>query len=262
MVRSTLVAYKLLEAVYRSAEFEECDLVYLLIAEGNNQVEQILKGRAIFPPFTKFSTFHVYQLKSRSSYKSSINMINQEYAPDLTLSGSYREMLSFFDSSNAKQSNDYNTHRRTLIVRDRDKVLAYAHLIDTKFCKQNVVIDMPLHLKIGIGTMRLLTNIFSLGRFPWIDESIDMISVESFDFQKSDRGKSAFLNLLNFASNMVFQMGYHFLSIAVDERDPADAQIKSLPHYLFKSNLFIHCKENKVDLVQNINCTKMNFAIV
>jgi hypothetical protein len=205
----SLLAYKLVKEMHRQLLQAGADLLVCTAAEGNASVFPFFDGRAGIPPFRRVNTFHVYQMLPR---KGNIAGLITSAKEDLQAF-----FQTFYRRFHFHPCMHISEDEKRLVVKNEQVILAAITLYDPSNMKQNVVMDYPFSLQLTLGLLRRLKKILPLPPLPAKGQALRLLYVRQFGFLP--KAKEAFLQLLQDARAYAFQHQYHFLTVAVDERD-------------------------------------------
>jgi hypothetical protein len=121
---------------------------------------------------------------------------------------------------------------------------------DPSSFKQNVVIKMPMALKIVVNTLKFGGRLFRFFDFPNVGQPLRMMYVRNIAFTG---GHEAGLRLLlQKIRYLAFQKRYSFVCIGIHEKDPLRFLVRGLPKFTFVSRGFVTSLNDDRDNVARI----------
>jgi hypothetical protein len=222
----SFLAFKLVREMHRELLLAGADLLICTAAEGNEAVLPFFNGRAGIPPFRKINTFDVFQLlPKKGPIDDSLSTSGENIQ---SFFRQFYQRFHFYPCIQQCQTEE------VLAIRQDEEVLAAISLFDPSAHKQNVLVDYTFPLHLTLGLLRGLQKLFPLPPLPVKGESLRLLYVKQFGFLP--KGKTAFLQLLQQARARAYRKQYHFLTMAVDERDVELRNlIKPLSRFAFRS---------------------------
>lgn len=239
----SFLAYRLVKEMHRQLCLAGADLLVCTAAEGNDSVFSFFEGRAGIPPFRKINTFHVYQLMPRKgAFSGAVQSCNE----DVHLF--FQDFCQRFHFYPIMQSHEAE---KILWAKGGAELLAAISLFDPGSIKQNVVMGYPFSLQLAIGLLRQLKRLFPLPPLPVKGEALRLLYVKQFGFLPGS--KDVFLQLLQQARAYAFAKQYHFVTMAVDERDDElRSLVKPLSRFSFRSISLVTSLSGNQNLLTNV----------
>jgi predicted N-acetyltransferase YhbS len=245
-IRGGSCAFLLMKAVHDYAAQHESDLYLCVVAEGNDAVPSLLVGRATLPPFQPLGKFLVYSmLPKRRPLKRST------YDVDRLSENDVPAVCAFINERNASllfspllQPRDFHANEAqyeensiTLVARANGDIVATLTAIDTGNVKANVVIDMPLHLKVLTATLRSFGKIVPVVHLPKVGEAMRILYLRNAAVTPGyERALGVLISAIR---NWAFTERYSFVTIGLHERDPRRRVLNRIPRFLFVSQAFV-----------------------
>ncbi len=248
--RGSFLAFRLMAELYKYLLTETPDLVLCLTARGNHEVETLLEGRLGLPGFCHVGHFKVYEMlpsprrKTNATYRVAKVEENDLGQVCLLLNEYYK---------NYQVAPVIEPHHLTSTVigavYQKGEMIGAICLTDTDQDRQNVVMAIPIGIKLALSCLRFASLFFPLGKFPGVGDPIRMLYIKYIGFREGH--DKAFDLLIQFARNVAYQQHYAFLTIGLYERDKLMERFKKYPKFSFTSNLFaLDLKRN--DLLRSI----------
>lgn len=245
------VAFRLVHQMYSALKGMGADLLFCTAAEGNNLVKPFFSGKAEIPPFRKLSCFRVYQILPREYGKE------EEARSLFTLS----ELTAFYDSFNERYTlfpRTQNLHACEHFVMKRDgKIIAAVSTADTSAFKQNVLMSYSPTVGFLLGALKVLRPILRMSRLPEKGAAVRVLYVRCW--ATSDESGDALRTLIRQAGSYAYGKGYHFLSMAVDEKDAWTVRLmKGFRSFVFYSNGLLTSLQHQTELLDRL-CQGMSY---
>jgi hypothetical protein len=239
----TLLAYRIVNAMYQELKKRNADLLFCTAAEGNYEVMPLFDGRAGIPLFKKMTSFSVSQLLPKKSTK----FPTVEDHDETIIAGFYKKFYcryNFYPEINLDGCKHF-------VTRENELIKASVSVFDSKSLKQNVVIDYPPSVAITLFLLKKLSLLISLPPLPEKKLPLRILYVKHFGF--TDEDGSALIDLLNQVRHFAFENNYHFVSIAVDERDKKLIQLlKPYSRFVFHSSALLASMQNNEELIDQL----------
>jgi acetolactate synthase small subunit len=139
----------------------------------------------------------------------------------------------------------------TLLYKKEGSIAAALSLFDPSGLKQSVVVGMPRTTTIALTTLRILKPIWSLPALPKKGTPLKLLYVRYFGYEPGEEG--LFLQLINAARGYAFDQGYHFVTVAIDEKDRhLNTLLKPVSRFQFGSAALITSLQKNTALVESI----------
>ena len=241
------LAYRIVQKMYAELKAGGADLLYCNTVKGNDSVMPFFGGRAGIPEFKNICRFHLYQVLPRRSRGQNTDTTESYNLEELELF--YKNFYSrygFFPDIKQLAS---CTH---FIRKENGKILAALSVADTASFKQNVLISYPVGIGILLGIFRILRPLLSLPRIPQKNLPLNILYVKFYGGAKfSDQ---ALEGLIGQARHFAYENNYHFLSIAVDEKDERmNRLMKKWKLFVFNSNGLLTSLKDQTGLITRIS---------
>jgi hypothetical protein len=238
------VAYRLLRAMQAYLLSITADLLLCTAALGNGSAMPLFKGRAGFHKFKQFTTFSVFQILPK---KAKTLPGYGFYDNSSLLAAFYAEMYKRYVLSPAVFLNGCINFACEI----EQNIKAAVSLYDPTPLKQNVVVDYPLGVAIMLNILKKLKPLLGLGPIPQKNEPLRILYIKHYGFMPGF--ETAFLNLLDRTRNYAFVNNYHFVSIAIDEKDKSLLSIvKPRSRFVFRSAALLASLHSNTSIVESI----------
>jgi GNAT superfamily N-acetyltransferase len=236
------LAVRLISALEDYVRSSGIDLSFSLIADGNSRVMVLSEGRHGTPVVVRLGRFLVDQVIPtpfpRRTSRYSVEEASRNDLPAIAtmLDRRNREQnfappISVVDL--ASQANPAH-FRKTFVVRDQGNLVATLTVEDTQYLRQNVLIGLPLYLRLALGILRIVALPVPGLRIPRMGEPLATLYVR---FIACSAGyEEALRCLLAHARLEAFRGRFTFLSIGLHESDPLHAIVRGLPRVTFVSH--------------------------
>lgn len=236
--RNGLVAARLLQALYQHLKSQGADLCYCTIAEGNDKVLPLFKGRLGVPPFLSMGNFSVFQILPAARKASLDGQYNFQIdqAEEAALCTFFNESFQQYQLAPFLEQEDIS--KTINLTADQDgEIVAAISLLDSGVYKQYVVIDMSLMLKLLVQVSKITTKVLGIFRLPSIGEPIRTLHVRYVACKPGH--EFALKQLLQQARNMAWKEGFHFLSVGFHEQDSLRKVCKGIAKITFNSQALV-----------------------
>jgi len=258
--RNKKVATMLTHEMNKYLHAQNADWLLTIVADGNNRVMPLIKGKAGIINDHSESTFIILQLfAKKNKRKENYNISNR--GSETTVIEMYKEFYSRYVLHPVVSSAILKscTH---IVAYKNDKPIAAISLYDPIEIKQNVVTGMPWYLEISIWCMRILKSLLSLPSLPHKGQPIKILYVKAFSFLPGH--EDAFISLIQHARSVAYQKNYTFLSLTIHEKDHLKKHLKKLPGFAFKSKGMICSLKNNISALNKIKSGNVleDFSIV
>ncbi|MDX1471974.1 MAG: GNAT family N-acetyltransferase [Flavobacteriaceae bacterium] len=224
--RNQGIGLQLTNEVVKYLDSKEADLAFLNVSHGNKRPFVFFSNRGTYPDFQNIGTFTTFQyLGSKRGPSKSIALKKADKAtPEILdfLNGFYSNynLATVITEEKLANSDIY-------ILKRNNSLEAVLVLIDTMKMKQNVVLKMPLHLKLAVGLINFFGGLFKLSKLPEENDPISMLYIQYLGLKSFD--KQLISNLISFAKQCAYKKSYSFVSITAHENDP---MLKALPKFI------------------------------
>ena len=238
------IAYRLIKAMLEEVRKTGVDIFLCTAAEDNSSVFSFFKGRAGLPAFQAAGMFNVFQL------------LPKKCAPHANVTSVRGERLTVLYN---KWFSRYSFHPdidledcHNICFIENGKITAAVSLFDPSSLKQNVIIDYPPSIGIALGVLRAFKKIINLPSLPRKGEELRLLYVKYFGFEPGR--EQDLIHLFTAARNFAFKEKYHFLTIAIDEKDQlANNIIKPMSSFNFRSHLMVTSLEKDHAILDTIS---------
>jgi len=221
---------------------EGADILFCTAAGGNEKVKPLFDGRASLPKFESAGAFRVFQIIPLARRMKPVKFEISETAMNDEVTDLYNRFHKRYQYCPAV-TRENNHGNRIIVARENHKVLASLILVDMGFAKQNVLMGLPLSLKIIIFLLRFINRVVPLFNVPAINEPVRILYIRAFAYMEG-RG-DAFDGLIRHAGNLAYRGKYHYLAVGIHERDSIAQYFVKYLHFTFHSLGFImSVKEN------------------
>lgn len=233
--RSSFAAYRLIRHVDELIKNKEINYTFLLSAKGNKAVNNLFIGRAGITGTIKVADFEVYQfLPKKNPPKSDSTIIPYQ--------GSYeKEIIDLLNKYNKGfQFGNYLTPKKNFegdqawIAMNNGKAVAFLSVIDMEPYKQNVVLNIPLHIKVPLY---LLSSFMPFFKIPKVNQSIKLLYIQNLAY--AENHLSEVLELIKKARHYTYLKEKTFLTYGLDKRNPLSKNLKPLASAHFESEGFV-----------------------
>ena len=236
----TRVLPRLLHAAGEYAQVHDVELVWCVVAAGNERVAPLLGGRSGLPPFVPAGRFVVDELvnigvmrAARSAY-----VIDEASACDTealdVLRDSFHRVRELAPASSADAPD--GTIAR-LAARHGSRIVAALDLFDPDRLKHNVLLGAPLSTRLLLNVLRPVSNAFGGPRLPRIGEAARLAYIRRFACEAGHT--AAFAALVTRARAIAANHGFTFTAIGLHERDPLRSALAWMPRFSFSSFSYV-----------------------
>ena len=238
------LALRLISAVENYLRVQGVDLVFNLVADGNQRVMVLAEGRHGTPVQVMLGRFFVDQLLPspfrRRSERYRVEQARGEDLPEIAAmldrSGRERNFAPPVTAADLKErvaSPASGSFRKMMVVRDAGRVVATLTVEDTQSLRQNVLIGLPMSLRFALGVLRALALPVPGLKIPRIGAPLAILYVR---FLACAEGHEAALrSLIAEARVEAFRRRSTFLSVGLHERDPLRFVVAGIPRFSFTS---------------------------
>ena len=255
------VVLRLMQTLFDYTLRQDVDLYFCVIASGNERTFSLLQGRFGIPKFEPVGKFVVYEIlpspirTSKKFYEIAeadeddidevcalVNEYNKSYqfAPLVTEG----ELHSFTDSAASESP------MRMFIARNDGMIRATVCSFDADHVKKNVVISMPVILRLAVNALQFSNKIVPFFAVPTIGKAVRMFYLRNVAFQHGYQ--DALRMLLQTVRNEAFHQKYSFVAIGIHERDPLKFLVRGLLRFTFVSHGFAASLRNDRDSLAKI----------
>lgn len=233
--RSSLVAFRLVRYIDNLIKSKGINYTFILSAKGNKAVNNLFKGRAGTTGTIKVADFDVFQfLPKKKPPKTELKIIPYEERYE-------NEIIELLNNYNREfQFGNYIKHKKKIegdqawIALENGKAVAFLSLIDMEPYKQNVVLNIPLTIKIPLFLVSCFMSFFKM---PKVNQSIKMLYIQNLAFE--GHHLADVLELIKQARHFTFLKEKTFLSFGMDKRNLLSEKLKSLAAAHFECEGFV-----------------------
>jgi GNAT superfamily N-acetyltransferase len=223
-------------------------LMFSTAAYGNTKVLPMFEGRTGLPLFRCTGEFNGYQIipvKRRIKQKG---FIIKEIKPNTSLVQFYSGFCERYPF--APVVNEQYLKDTINIIAENDGIKASITLTDVGYAKQNVLIRLPLALRIALLVLGQINRVLNLFSIPAPGRPIKIMYIKAFGF--SDGNENLLKALIQYARNKCLAGNYSFLSVALHEKDPIKDLFRRYIHFNFRSLGFIADLSEKTEKISGI----------
>lgn len=254
--QSSTLAFRLVHCMYEWLQQNDADLLFCTAASGNTPVTSFFNGRAGIPAFSNCGRFDIYQLLPKH-FKGAAQS-NPCLATD-----ELRRFYNHFYSSYFFHPPVNQVELCVNFTEEYHGITAAVSLYDPVLLKQNVVINYPFSTAMLLQALKTAKHFFELPAIPQKGETLRILYVRYLAYANGFQQQVA--GLLRKARQFAFQNNYHFLSVAVHERDEVlQKLIAPYKQFTFRSNAFVCSLKNNAELVAGISTQSIfeDYALV
>jgi hypothetical protein len=241
----TTIAYRLVKSMYTYLKQSGADLLLCTAAAENEAVFPFLKGRAGIPSFLLTCTFNIYQLLPKHFLQNDGVVWNSD---NCALHSFYNNYLKRYHIHPTITCLDNCIN---IFIEEKGHIKAALSLYDPGSLKQNVVLDYPLYLSALLQLLRSVKLFLPLPPLPKKGEALRLLYIRYYGFEAG--AEASFLTLIHTARSYAFNHNFHFLTIAVDDKDGILKKfIKPMSCFNFRSHQFITSLKGNNELLHTI----------
>ena len=244
--KKSTVAFRMIKAMQEEVRKSGIDLFVCNTSEENTHVFSFFQGRAGLPCFRETSVFNVYQLfpKNCPEPEQVSNTCTSEQ-----LTGFYS---IFFRRYHFHPVISHIDQCINMCWTENGKIVAAVSLYDPGNLKQNVIVDYPLSIGVTLTLLRAFKGITGISFIPAKGDQLKILYAKYFGLAPGY--EKMFAQLMNSARAFALKNHYHFLAIAIDQKDTLlNRIIKPLSRFNFRSHLFIASLGNHDGLLEKIS---------
>lgn len=256
LYRGNRVAIALMTELMEFAKSTGADLYFCLIADGNTKAFPLMEGRLSIPKFHSIGKFLVYEIlpspmnAAQSEYE--VHEAAEENVPEITrMVNAFDENYQFGPHLTGEDLKIAGANNSFVLTACRGKAIcATLSSFDASSFKQNVVIKMPVALRIALNTLKFGGKLFRFFDFPNDGQPLRMLYVRNIAFTEGhEAGLRLLLQKIRYRA---FQKRYSFVSIGIHEKDPLRFLVRGLPKFTFVSRGFVTNLSHDRDTVARI----------
>jgi hypothetical protein len=267
------VTYHLLKALLDYAHSLDVDIYFCVTARGNKRIRSLLEGRMGFPKFHSIGKFYVYQLLPLPFFKKLEKPIIRRAVP-----ADFDILFGLLDSFNSnfefgpcwsidefKKEADFFSQNRSMeffVSYEDEKLVASISTFDTSSVKRNVVIGMPLYLRVMLAGLNTVRSIVPLPVFPKTGDPINILYLRHLCCIQDEI--RPLRSLIRYICSIVPKEKYSFIAVGFHERDPFRKSVSVFPKFTFISEGYVTClseNEKKINQIRK-NIPLEDFSLV
>lgn len=226
----------------------DADFALLHVARGNKRPFVFFSERGDYPDFENIGTFTIYQFLGKKIKKLSPRYTFKELEPT-------EDILEFINSF----YHDYqlspcftktSLQRLRLIgLYEQGSLKAVAGIDSLDEVKQNVVLKMPVYLRIFREFMNSLGPLIGTIPLPGINQPIRMMYLKLLALD--DINKDLTFAIIRKIQQEAYEKKYPFISFGLHEKDPLQKVIPSRWRITFRSTgMLVSMKRNEVSMAR------------
>jgi len=200
----------------------DVELVWCVIAAGNERVMPLLSGRAGLPPFAACGRFVVDELLNLNSSQS--GAFDDDVDEDL------HERFR----ATRELAQDYRRDDQGTMARLTSPGAATLELFNPESIKRNVLLGAPFMTRALLSIGRPVSAAIGGPPLPRIGDAVRLAYIRNFACEEP----RALRSLIDRVRSIALQRGFTFTAIGLHERDPLRAILKGVPRFSFYSLLF------------------------
>ncbi len=258
--RNKKVATMLTHEMNNYLQVQNADWLLTIVADGNNRVMPLIKGKAGITSEHSENTFIIQQIFSKKIKRKDKYKIS-DAASELSVMEMYKNFYSRY-VLHPQVSSSTLKHCTHILAYENNKAVSAISLFDPIDIKQNVVTAIPWYLRVSIWWMRILKPLLSFPPIPHQGEPIKILYIKAFAFLPGY--EEGFISLIHHARSVAYKNKYTFVSISINEKDHLKKYLKKLPGFTFKSKAMICSLKNNIDALNEIKSGNIleDFSIV
>jgi len=242
--RGKRVTLRLIAALQTRLQIEGVDVCFSLVADGNKPVMTIAEGKHGTPAQVPLGRFFVDELiPSRFRRKSRKYLIEAACKRDLP------EVAEILDRLSRKRNfappilleelekclapGGPEAFRQMMVAREAGRVVATLTVEDTRTLRQNVLVGLPLSLRVALPILRALAFPIPGLSVPHLGGQVSMLYVRLMACAESC--EEALRALISEARALAYSHRFTFLSVGLHERDPLRLVVGGIPRFTFTS---------------------------
>jgi len=241
----TTIAYRLVKSMYTYLKQSGADLLLCTAAAANEAVFPFFEGRAGIPSFLLTCTFNIYQLLPKHFLRNKAVIWNSDNPALLSFYNTYLKRYHIHPTIICLD------HCINIFIKEEGHIKAALSLYDPGSLKQNVIVDYTLYLSALLQLLRSVRLFLPLPPLPKKGEALRLLYIRYYGFEAG--AETFFLKLINTARSYAFNHDFHFLTIAVDDKDEVLKKfIKPMSRFNFQSHQFITSLKGNNELLHTI----------
>jgi|KBSMisStandDraft_5_1062788.scaffolds.fasta_scaffold18704_5 hypothetical protein len=243
------IAYMLVKKMYERLKSINADILYCTAAAGNNAVIPFFEGRSGIPSFVNVSNFNVYELLPKANRSEAAVLMKSNASAGEFISSEYSKKYAVYPTG---LTNDINSNNSINVADEENgKINAFINGFNPSAYKQNIVTSYSFAIRLLLSALRFLKLFLPFAPLPKKNEPLKILYVRYYAYAQNR--KKEFVRLLKSLCCYAYKKQYHFVSIAVDEKDVAvNKIIKPLSKFVFKSSLMMTSLNNNEKLLQQV----------
>jgi len=242
--RGRRVTLRLIAALQARLQSESVDVCFSLVADGNKPVMTIAEGKHGTPAQVQLGRFFVEELIPspfrRKSRKYLIEPAREQDLPEIAAildehsrKRNFSPPVRVDDLLRFMDRNGEESFRSMLVAREAGRVVATLTVEDTRTLRQNVLIGLPVSLRIAVAILRVLVLPIPGLSVPHVGSQLSMLYVR---FMSCIEGcEEALRPMIAEARALAYRRRFTFLSVGLHERDPLRFVVQGIPRFTFTS---------------------------
>ena len=257
LYRGSRVAIDLMTELMECAKSSGVDIFFCLIADGNTKTIPLLEGRLSVPKFHSIGKFLVYEIlpspinPAHKVYE--VHEATEEHGPEIIqMANAFNKNYQFGLQLTGEDLKTVGSQDISVLTAHQGKTLcATLGSFDAGSVKQNVVIDMPMALKVAMNTMKFASTYVPFFILPNVERPLRMLYVRTIAFTSGH--EPALRILMQKIRYRAFQEKYSFVTVGIHEKDhPLRFLVRGLPKFTFVSRGFVASLSNNEDTIERI----------
>lgn len=249
VIQKTIYTVRLVYALYDHLLQKDADIIFCTVAYGNDEVLSFFNGRVGLPRFKNIGIFTVYQLipfPQRIKYDD-YHIKQSSESNDLLLL--YNEFYKKYQFGPVLEKGSLDSAVNHLIKVDGDYKAAIS-LVDVGEAKQNVIIKLPLLIRILVNAIHCISWVLPIFHLPRVNEPIRILYIKAFAWKNNYQ--DAFKILLGHAIKIAYHKKYSFLTIGLHEKDSLQGLFSVKMKFTFKSIGLVTSLKGNTESIKDI----------
>jgi predicted N-acetyltransferase YhbS len=242
--RGRRVTLRLIAALQIRLQAEGVDVCFSLVADGNKPVMTIAEGSHGTPAQVQLGRFFVDELiPSPFGRKPRGYVIEPACEQDLPEIAGILDRLSrernfappvlLEELEKCLAPTRSGAFRQMMVARDAGRVVATLTVEDTRNLRQNVLVGVPLSLRVALPILRALAFPIPGFSVPHLGGQLSILYVRLMAC--GEGCEEALRPLISEARALAYHHRFTFLSVGLHERDPLRAVLDGIPRFTFTS---------------------------
>jgi predicted N-acetyltransferase YhbS len=226
----TRAVVRLIAALREHIEERGVDLVWSVVAAGNERVMPLLSGRMGIAPFVFAGRFVVDELLgTRSARRTRYEVAEAADGDRAAIDALLERFRRARELAPPRSPSDDAIG--TLVARESGRVVATLELFDPTRIKRNVLLGAPLLTRAALRMLRPLVAM------PRVGDAVRLAYIRHFACE--DGRDDALAALVQHARAIARRRGFSFAAIGLHERDPLRRVVRGIPRFSFSSHAFV-----------------------